>query len=138
MNQISVSRMNLNHPKPGFAGPTCSLPESRDDRANFFLGCGHGNGVMIGKSDGARSNDFVPSTLGFGNLALALPWPVGTCFASSMRQLHACNAPLLMNETHDPGQRFDVIVSPDPKVLRTDTAFGEHSRRLGKHKSSAA
>jgi hypothetical protein len=55
-----------------------------------------------------------------------------------MRQLHACNAALLMNKTHDPGERLDVIVSPDPKVLRTDAAFREHSRRLGKHQTSAA
>jgi hypothetical protein len=132
-----MSGMNLNHPEARFAGTTCRLPESIDDRLNLLLGRGLGQGIVIGKSDGARSNDFLPSTLGFRNLALPLPWPVGTCFASSMRQLHACDAALLVNEAHDPGQWLDVIVTPDPKVLRADAAFRENGRRLGKHQPSA-
>jgi hypothetical protein len=94
MNQITMSGMNLNHAEASFAGPACRLPESCDDRLNLFFGSGLGQGIMIGKNDGARSNDFLPSTLGFRNLALPLPWPVCTCFASSMRQLHACDAAL--------------------------------------------
>jgi hypothetical protein len=55
-----------------------------------------------------------------------------------VRELHPRDAALLVNETYDPRQWLDVIVTPDPKVLRTDAAFREDSRRLGKHQSSAA
>jgi hypothetical protein len=138
MNQITMSGMNLNHPEARFAGTTCRLPESFDDRLNFLFGRGLRQRIVIGKRDGARSNNFIPSTLGLRNGTMAFPWPVCTCFASSMRQLHACDATLVMNEARNPGQWLDVIVSPDPKVLRADAAFRENSRRLGKHQSGAA
>lgn len=65
MYQITVSGMNFNHPEASFTGSTCRLPESCDDPLNFLFGRGLGQGIVIGKSDGARSKDFVPSTLGF-------------------------------------------------------------------------
>jgi hypothetical protein len=138
MNQITMSRMNLNHPEASFAGTTCCLPESFDDRPNFLFSSSLGQGIVIGKSDGARTKDMVPSTLGFRNRAMTFPWPVGTGLASSMCQLHACDAALLVNEAHDPGQWLDVIVTPDPEVLRTDAALRENSRRLGNHQPSTA
>ena len=55
-----------------------------------------------------------------------------------MRQLHAGDTALLMNETDDPSQRFNVSVTPDTKVLRTDAALGKNGRCLSKHQSSAA
>jgi hypothetical protein len=55
-----------------------------------------------------------------------------------MRQLHAGDTALLMNETDDPSQRLNVSVTPDTKVLRTDAALGKNGRCLSQHQSSAA
>jgi hypothetical protein len=49
-----------------------------------------------------------------------------------MRQLHAGDTALLMNETDNPSQRFNVSVAPDTKVLRTDAAIGRMTRCLSK------
>jgi hypothetical protein len=55
-----------------------------------------------------------------------------------VRQLHSSHAALFMNETDNASERFDVFVTPDTKVLRTDPAFRENCRRLGQNQSSAA
>jgi hypothetical protein len=82
MNQITMSRMNLNHPEASIAGTTCSLPESVDDRLNPLCGSGLGQGIMIGKSHGARTHDIAPSipncTRNYQQL-LAPPVPRSRC-----------------------------------------------------------
>ena len=69
---------------------------------------------------------------------MTLPWPVGTGFASGMCQLHAGYTALLVNEADDPGQRRNVIVTPDTQVLRTDAAFGNNGSCFGEHQSGPA
>jgi hypothetical protein len=33
-----------------------------------------------------------------------------------MRELNACHGSALLNETHDPRKRFDVLVFPDAEI----------------------
>src|ERR1700730_8350248 len=43
-----------------------------------------------------------------------------------------------MNEPDDSSQRFNVLVTPDAKVLRTNATLGKNGRCLGQHQTSAA
>jgi hypothetical protein len=50
-----------------------------------------------------------------------------------VRQLNPCARTLPMQKFDDPPQTSNVIVFPEPKVLRRNTAFGKYSRGLGKN-----
>ncbi|MDX6559485.1 MAG: hypothetical protein QOF72_2534 [Blastocatellia bacterium] len=132
-----MSGMNLNHPEAGFAGAARRVRES----SNYFLdaikGEGLRHGILLGERKCARGHDILPTPFVFRNRSLTFPWPVRTGLASRMRQLHASYSALLMNETDDSSQGFNVFVTPDTQVLRTNAALGKNGRCLSKHQSSA-
>src|SRR6266478_4066387 len=138
MNEVAMSSVNLNHPEARFAGATCRVGKS----SNYFLNPiqreGLGHGIIIRERNWARGHDILPAPFVFRNRSLTFPWPICTRLASRMRQLHAGDTALLVNETDDPRQRFNVPITPDAKILRTDPALGKDGRCLGKHQSSAA
>jgi hypothetical protein len=43
-----------------------------------------------------------------------------------MRQLDAGNDPLFVNEPDNSAQRFDMIVFPNPQILRADASLPEN------------
>ena len=55
-----------------------------------------------------------------------------------MRQLHAGNSTLRLNELKNPRQHFDVRIFPNPEVLRTDPSLGQNCGRLGENERRAA
>src|SRR4029077_12796040 len=120
MNQVAMGSMNLNYPEAGFAGATRSVGESSNYLLNAVKCEGLRHGIVIGERNCARGHDILPTPFVFRNRSLAFPRPVGTGLASSMRQLHTGYTALLMNETDDSSQGFNVPVTPDTKVLRAD------------------
>src|SRR5271167_1081718 len=138
MNQVSMSRVDLDDPEPSFTSTTSSLRESSNDALDVVAGEGAGYWIVTGKSHWARGYDVFPTPGVFGNHSVAFPWPVCTSLASGMRQLHPGYTALLMNEPDDPGQRFNVIVTPDAKVLRADAGLGKNGSCLGKHQTGSA
>src|SRR5438034_3225068 len=138
MNQVSMSRMNLNHLEAGFAGATCRLRERSDDLLNAVACERVRHGITVGERQRARGHDLLPSPCMFGNRSVTRPRPVRAGFAASVRQLHAGDTALRMNEPDDSGQRLYVIVTPDAKILRADAALGKNRRGLGKHQSRPA
>src|SRR5260370_42311735 len=52
-----------------------------------------------------------------------------------MGQLHSGDASLFVNETNYSTQHLDVLVGPDPEILRTDASLGENGRCLGQDQS---
>ena len=133
MNQIAVRRVNLNHPEAGVTGATRGLREGRDDLLNAVARQRLRHGITIGERQRTRGHDVFPAPCLFGNRSVAFPRPVRAGFASGVRQLHAGDAALRMNEPDDPRQRLDVIVLPDAKVLRTDAALGKNGSGFGHH-----
>ena len=59
-------------------------------------------------------------------------------FAPGMSQLHPGARTLSMKKFNDPLQAGDVIVFPQPEILRGDAAFGKHCCRFRKHQSRSA
>ena len=55
-----------------------------------------------------------------------------------MRQLHPGHTALVVTEPYDAGPVFNVVIAPDPQVLRADTRLGQHSTGLGEHQAGAA
>src|SRR6266404_8803761 len=137
MNEVAMSSVNLNYPEARFAGATCRVGESSNYFLNAIRGEGLRHGIVIGERKCARGHDILPTPFVFRNRSLTFPWPTCTGLAPGMRQLHAGDTALLMNETDDPSQRFNVSVTPDTKVLWTDAALGKNGRCLGKHESRA-
>ena len=137
MNQISMSGVDFNHPETGFAGATCGLRE----RSDYLLNAGARKRVRqritIGERQRTGGHDLLPAPCMFGHCSVTFPRPVRAGFASGVRQLHAGDAALLMNEPDDSSERLNVIVIPDAKILRTDAALGKNGRGLGKHQSSS-
>jgi hypothetical protein len=43
-----------------------------------------------------------------------------------------------MNEAHNPAECFDVIVTPNPEILRTNAAFGKDRCCFRQHEPGAA
>src|SRR6266576_393965 len=138
MNEVAMSSMNLNYPEARFAGTTCRVRESGDYFLNAIRGESLRHGIVIGERKCARGHNIFPTSFVFRNRSLPFPWPICTGLASGMRQLHAGDTALFMDETDDPSQRLNVPVTPDTKVLRTDAALGKNGRCLSKHQSSAA
>src|SRR6266436_1085570 len=137
MNQVSMSGVNLNDSKAGFAGTTRGGGKSRNGVLNTVDRERLRHRIVIGERQCARSNDIPPSTT-FGDRSVACPRPVGAGLATGMRQLHPSHAALLMNKPDDSSQRLNVIVHPDTQVVRTDTALGKNCSCFGKHQSSTA
>jgi hypothetical protein len=55
-----------------------------------------------------------------------------------VRELHARDAALRMDEARDPRDWFDVRITPDAEILRADSCFGQDRRRFGDHQARAA
>ena len=87
--------------------------------------------IRLGKGHGTGRQHIGPSTIGDRNRAVSAPGAIGARLASRVRQLHARDTTLLVDEADDARQEVDVIVFPDAQVLRTDAALGRHRRRLG-------
>src|ERR1700724_1579648 len=118
-----MGSVNLNYPEAGFAGATRSVCESSNYLLNAIRCEGLWHGIVIGERECTRGHDILPTPFVFRNFSLTFPWPIGTGLASGMRQLHAGYAALLMNETDDSSQGFNVPVTPDTQVLRADAAL---------------
>src|SRR6267143_1862158 len=138
MNEVAMSSMNLNHAEARFAGATRRIRKSSNYFLNAIMGESMRHGIVIRESNCARGHDILPAPFVFGNFSLTFPWPICAGLASGVRQLHAGDTALLMNEADDPSQRFNVSVTPDTKVLRTDAALGKNGGCLSKHQSGAA
>src|SRR5947208_357261 len=52
--------------------------------------------------------------------------------------LHPVHPALVVTEPYDTGPVFNVVIAPDPQVLRADTRLGQHSTGLGEHQAGAA
>jgi hypothetical protein len=55
-----------------------------------------------------------------------------------MRELHARHRALRLDEAEDAREHLDVLVCPQPEIVRADPALGQHGRRLGEHRRGAA
>src|SRR5699024_1796850 len=71
-----------------------------------------------------------PTALVFGNAALVVvvEWPIGTGFASGMRQLDPGESSLRVHEFNDRCQRIALAIVPQPKILWRDATFRGHGR----------
>jgi hypothetical protein len=52
-------------------------------------------------------------------------------------QLDSRDGALLPNELENAREHFDVLVFPNPKILRADAAFGQDGGRLGENERRA-
>src|SRR5437764_13413456 len=93
--------------------------------------------IRLGERQRAWGNDFFPASLGVGNCPRTFPWAACARFAAGVGQLHSGHASLFMNKTNDSTQHLDVLVVPDPEILRTDASLGTNGRCLSQHQSSA-
>src|SRR4051812_47657811 len=94
--------------------------------------------IILGKRNRTRRHDIFPAAFALRDSAVAFPWPARARFATGMRQLHSCDAALVVNETNDTPQRLDMSVAPDTKILRADAALRQDRSRFGHHQSRAA
>src|SRR2546426_4359909 len=133
-----MSRMNLNHPEASFAGATRRLRERTDDFLNAVSCERVRHGITIGERQRTRGDDLLPAPCVLGNRSMTFPRPVCAGLASSVRQLHAGDTALRINEPDDSGQRLNVIVAPDAKILRADPTLWKIGGGLGKHQPSPA
>src|ERR1700716_2210042 len=117
MDEVAMRSVNLNCAEARVARATCRAREGR----NYFLNAIEReclrHRIVIGERNRARGHDILPAPFVFRNRSLPFPWPIGTGLASGVRQLQAGNTALLMNETDDPSQHFNVSVAPDTKIL---------------------
>src|ERR1700730_11008600 len=138
MDEVAMRSVNLNYSEARVASATCRAREGR----NYFLNAIERqclrHRIVIGERNRARGHDILPAPFVFGNRSLPFPWPIGTGLASGMRQLHAGDTALLMNEIDDASERFNVPVFPDAQIVRTDTTLRKNSRCLSKHQPCAA
>src|SRR2546425_13090051 len=59
-------------------------------------------------------------------------------YTTLFRSLHAGDGAARVDELHDPLEPCDVLVFPDPEVLRRDAPLRSHGARFGEHQPSAA
>ncbi|MCY1184246.1 hypothetical protein D9M73_249250 [compost metagenome] len=67
----------------------------------------------------------------------AQPGPIGAGLASGMRELHAGDRALGLDEASDPPQRLDMLVAPDTQVLVGDPPLRAHRRSFDYHQPGA-
>ena len=61
-----------------------------------------------------------------------------TRFPARVRKLHTRHCALLLDETKNAREHFDVFVFPDSQVLRADAPFRQHGSRFRDKKRRAA
>ena len=138
VNQIAVRRVDLDHANARFPRAPRARGESGDDFADAVARQRLRHRIVVGERQRARRHDLRPSAFRFGQTALAIPRPPRARLASGVRELHAGDAALRMDEARDPRERLDVRVAPDAEILRTDPPLGQDRRRLGDHQPRAA
>jgi hypothetical protein len=94
--------------------------------------------VVFCEWDNAWCYDFAPASFSVRQHSITFPRAAGAAFTSSVSELHAGDAALLMNKTSDAGQFIDVFVLPDAEILRADAAFRQNGRSLRQNESSTA
>ena len=96
----------------------------------------NGPRVVVRKTEPAGARYIFPAA--FTGVEISLlrgPGAAHTGFTSGVCKLHSGARPLLMKERNDSAQAGDVVILPEAKILRSNTAFGKHGRGLGKDES---
>ena len=129
--------VNLDHAEASLAGASRRLGKGGDDVADAIGGQRLRHRVVAGKGHGAGRHDVCPAALRQRNGAIAAPRPVGAGLPARVRQLDAGDAAVFVEKPHNSRQRLDVVVGPDPEVLRADAPLGCHGRGLRHHQAGA-
>src|ERR1700739_2885379 len=98
MNQVSMSGVNLNDAKAGFAGAPGRGHERRNNPMNAVNRERLRLWIVMGKSQRARGHDIGPASFTFGDGSISFPRSVGAGLATGVCQLHPSHAALLMNK----------------------------------------
>ena len=125
-----MRRMQLDDAEASLEGAACSRAKAVDDAADAIDRQRLRLGIVVRKLDRARRDNVRPAALILRQRARTVPRPARTGLAPGVRQLHAGDAALRVNETHDPRERIDVIVAPDTEVLRADPALRQNRGRF--------
>ena len=138
VNQIAVRRVDFDDANARVPRAPRARGEGGDDFADAVVRQRLRLRIVVGERQRARRHDLRPSAFRFGHEARAIPRPPRARLASGVRELHARDAALRMDEMRDPRELLDVRVAPDAEILRTDPPFGQDRRRLGDHQAGAA
>ena len=138
MQQISVSGVNLEHPKTRLARAPRRSGECGHNFLNTFEAERLRHGEVMGEGNSARRNNLLPPSVTLGNRSVTGPGCVGAGLATGVRQLHPGYCSLLMDKPDDSRQWLNMIVFPDSQILRTDPSLGKNCRCFGKYQSRAA
>src|SRR5260370_30084594 len=108
MQQVTVRAMDLNNSEACADCAPCRHGEGCDRVGNARLVECAGRRIVFAEWDCAGSNRRPAPFLGRLQPSAAMEWRNTTRFAARMRELDCRDSAHAMDETRDPGQRFDV------------------------------
>src|SRR5262245_63924763 len=101
MNQIAMSGVDLDHAKTGIACATSGCSKCSDDFPNAIARERLRHQIVVGKPNRAWRHNVFPAAFSLRNCTVTFPRPARARLATGMRQLHPCDAALLMNKAND-------------------------------------
>src|SRR5262249_13829698 len=98
VNEISMRGVYLDDAKAGIACATRGRRKGSNDFANAIPRERLRLRIIFGERNRARRHDVSPAAFALRNDAVAFPWPARARLATGVRQLHPCDAALLVNK----------------------------------------
>src|SRR5262245_32188634 len=120
--------MNFHDTKPRVAGAARCFSKCFHHLSDTILGESLRDSVSLRERQGAWCEYLTPAPLGLRYQPAPIPRSVRAGLAPCMGELDAGHSALLTDEAGDPRKRLNVLVTPDPQILRADTSFGRNGR----------
>src|SRR3990172_5218721 len=130
MEQVAVSGVHLDGAEASLLGARRSVGEGLHDACDVRLLERHGSRVTVGERDRARSDDGPAALARWQWGAAVVPWCAHAGLATGMRERQAGRRALGLHETHDAGERLDLLGLPEPEVVKRDASARLDGRRL--------
>jgi hypothetical protein len=137
VHEISVRAVDLDDRTAGVERAAGAVGERTNDRRD--AGFVERRRRRIGRVERIDSGcDRRPPAGRERNGPRTLPRPLGRALPSGMRELRAPCGTLASAEACDPRELGDVLVLPNPQILRRDPSLGGNRDRLGEHERGTA
>src|ERR1700676_3165375 len=130
--------MDLDYSSARLARPPRRIRKSSDDTRDSLFIEWLGREITVGKGNRTRSEYRPPAPLRLRDSFAAIPWRRSARFAAGMGELHSGHCSLFFDKAENVRKHRDVVVRPNPQILRTDPRFRQYRRRLGEDNRRSA
>ena len=138
VQQIAMRSMNFHDAKPRIAGATAASRKCASPPPDPILRERFRDRVSLRERQGLGADYRRQPPSASGYQPTPIPWSERAGFAPCMCELDASHAALFMDKSGDAPKRHNVVVAPDPEILRANATFRQDRRRFRKDQARTA